>query len=223
MDTEISSNILRDLYLKQFNLQQFMKEKRGLQAPPALDATEITHDHVLAAIYFSSCVNLEWMELNEAYGAYVDQDQLLKSGSGSVDATESARKEALMELIDVFHFVLSVFIFLGLKIEYVGKLYHYRLGGFETLQECVGETALAISKVLSRTPYKTWKDQKNTRELSIEYEEFLFSQLSVVYNNLMDFAIEQLDSCYTEFVELYIEKNALNFQRQEDKTLGYIH
>lgn len=215
-DTEISPELLETMYMKQYELQCYMNKKRGLTYPPVIDAEYITHEHVLAAIYFSSCVNIEWLELQDAY-----QDYLKAMDLYSLDVPE-ARAKALEELIDVLHFVLSVFIFLGLKKEYVMKASHFKIGGVNSLAEYAGDTALAISAVLSNAPYKTWKDQDNRRELNSDYMKLLFSKFSICYNNILDFALYNLDASYTDVIESYLHKNALNFKRQEDKNLGYI-
>lgn len=215
-DTEISPELLETMYMKQYSLQCYMKEKRNLTMPPAMDADCITHEHVLAAIYFSSCVNIEWLELQEAYQDYLHAAELY-----ALDAPDLKAK-ALEELIDVLHFVLSVFIFLGLKKEYVMKATHFKIGGVNSLAEYAGDTALAISSVISKAPYKTWKDQAHHKDLTKEYQEFLFAKFSICYNDILDFAIYSLDSTYEEVIDTYLRKNALNFRRQEDKNLGYI-
>lgn len=216
-DTGISPELLVEMFRKQYELQCFMHEKRGLCMPPAFNADYISHPHVLAAIYFSSCVNIEWLELEHAYEQYLEAHE---NGSESED---ELRKVALEELIDCMHFILSVFIFLGLKEEYVSKLKHYNLPVLEeSLQSYIGSTSLAISAVLSEAPYKTWKDQEEHKVLDRNYNELLFTKISVCYNNVLDFAIHNLDSSYSEFIETYLEKNALNFKRQEDKSLGYV-
>ena len=215
-DIEITPELLTKMYDKQYELQCYMKEKRGLTQPPDSSSNFITHEHVLAAIYFSSCVNIEWFELQEAYQDYLKAAELY-----ALDANE-LRQKALEELVDVWHFLLSVFIFLGLKPENVAKLTHFRIGGLNSLAEYAGDTALAISSVLSEAPYKTWKDQDNKRVLDKEYQELLFAKFSICYNDVLDFALYSLDSSYEEFVDAYLRKNALNFQRQEDKNLGYI-
>nr|DAD80524.1 MAG TPA: dUTPase [Siphoviridae sp. ctYh54] len=216
MDVEITPELLVKMYHKQYELQLYMKEKRGLTLPPAAESHSITHEHVLAAIYFSSCVNIEWMELYESYQAYLKAAELY-----ALDA-DDLRAEALEELVDVWHFVLSVFIFLGLKEHHVSKLSHFKIGGVNSLAEYAGDTALAISSVLAKAPYKTWKDQDNIKELDKDYETLLFTAFSKCYNNILDFALFALDSSYSEFVDAYLRKNALNFRRQEDESLGYI-
>lgn len=215
-ELEITPDLLETMYKKQHSLQCYMHEKRGLCMPPALDASYITHEHVLAAIYFSSCVNIEWLELQEAYEDYLyaEQNQTL-----DVDILKA---KALEELVDAWHFIMSVFVFLGLKIEYVVKLKHFNIFGEGSLAEYVGGTALSISSALSSAPYKTWKDQDSTRELDQEYQEMLFSKLAVCYNNVLDFAVCNLDSNHSDFVSTYLKKNELNFKRQEDKSLGYL-
>lgn len=209
---------LKLMYNKQYELQKYMVVKRGLQEPPATNASFITHEHVLAAIYFASCVNIEWMELDEAYRHYVE----MQAFSTDSEALTLLRVKALEELIDVWHFLLSVFIFLGLKEHHVERLQHFSLGGISSLSEYAGETAIAISTVLASAPYKTWKDQDNTKVITKDYEELLFSKMSVCFNNILDFAECCLDSDYEEFVKVYLAKNDLNFRRQEDRELGYI-
>lgn len=214
LDIAITPELLSTMYNKQYELQCFMKEKRGLTQPPSSSDSYITHDHVLAAIYFSSCVNIEWTELQDVYSAYTKEK--------SKDKADMLRDDALEELIDVWHFVLSVFIFLGVKEEYVKKLVHFRIGGVNSLAEYAGDTALAISSVLSVSPYKTWKDQAKHKILDDEHQEFLFKKLSICYNDILDFAVYDLNSNYEEFVDAYMRKNDLNFRRQEDKGLGYL-
>lgn len=213
LDIEITPELLVTMHNKQYKLQCYMKEKRGLTMPPSPDSDCIDHEHVLAAIYFSSCVNIEWLELQEVYAKYLKSEGSEK---------QELRCKALEELVDVWHFVLSVFIFLGLKEQYVSKLAHFRLGGVNSLAEFAGDTALAISSVLIQAPYKTWKDQANVKVLSKEYQDLLFTKISICYNNILDFALYSLDSSYEEFVDAYLRKNALNFRRQEDKDLGYL-
>ena len=213
---EMTPELLETMYKKQHALQCYMNEKRGLCMPPALDADYITHDHVLAAIYFSSCVNIEWMELREAYELYLyaEQNQTLD--------VNTLKDKALEELVDAWHFILSVFIFLGLKIDYVKKLGHYAIFDEASLSEYVGSTAISISEALSCAPYKTWKDQSSVKQLDDSYQEMLFSKLAVCYNNVLDFALYNLDSNHKDFVSTYLRKNELNFKRQEDKSLGYL-
>lgn len=218
-DLEITPELLAQMYHKQHELQCYMHEKRQLTMPPAFDATCITHEHVLAAIYFSTCINIEWMELKTVYQEYLNYAECSYQ---DVPQAEKLRDEALEELIDVWHFLLSVFIFLGVNEAQVSKLHHFRLGGLGSIAEYVGGTSLAISNVLSLAPYKTWKDQNTIKTLNKEYQDILFQNLSVCYNNVLDFAIECLDSSYEEFVNVYLRKNDLNFRRQEDKSLGYI-
>lgn len=219
LDIEITPELLVKMYNKQYELQCYMKEKRGLTLPPDPSSDFITHEHVLAAIYFASCVNIEWMETDSAFSEYI---HAIEFDTPFSDDPDEVRHKVLEELIDVWHFVLSVFIFLGLKSEQVAKLHHFRIGGMNSLAECAGDAALAISSVLSQAPYKTWKDQDSVRKLDKDYQELLFAKLSVCYNNILDFALYSLDSNYQEFVETYLRKNALNFRRQEDKSLGYI-
>ena len=225
MSILINDNTIKTMYDKQYQLQHYMVEKRNLQEPPAQDSNYITHEHVLAAIYFASCINIEWMELEEVYREYVNiQSNISNENNEDYDPQleNILRIKALEELIDVFHFILSVFIFLGLKESQVLKIHHFSLGGISSLSEYAGETALAISSVLAEAPYKTWKDQDNTKEITPEYADLLFSKFVVCFNNVLDFAEYCLDSNYDEFVKVYLIKNALNFKRQEDKNLGYI-
>lgn len=218
MSVIVSNSTLRTMYKKQYELQLYMEEKRGLKHPPEYDADYIEHEHVLAAIYFAACVNIEWHELEDVYRQYLTmQAEGVDSESLSI-----VRVKALEELIDVWHFVLSVFIFLGLKEDQVGKLQFFHLGDLNSLAEYAGETAVAISTVIADAPYKTWKDQDNTRQLDEEYKKELFIQFAVCFNSILDFAENCLDSSYDEFVKVYLIKNALNFKRQEDKSLGYI-
>lgn len=220
MGNSVTSSTIKTMYNKQYQLQEYMVIKRGLEQPPARDAEFITHSHVLTAIYFASCVNIEWMELEEVYKQYL---RLQDVEPGDEDALRVLRIKALEELIDVFHFILSVFIFLGLKEDQISSaIQHFSLGGLSSLAEYAGETAIAISEVLARAPYKTWKDQDHIKELTSEYKSFLVSKFAVCFNNVLDFAEFGLDSDYDEFVKVYLIKNALNFKRQEDKELGYI-
>lgn len=211
---DITSDLLATMYNKQYSLQCFMKEKRNLTAPPDKASMIINHKHVLAAIYFFSCVNIEWQEVLSSYSAYLDAE--------SEEQREVLRLNALEEVIDVWHFILSVFIFLGLKEENVKNLTHFQLGGLDSLSEYVGSTSIAISSVLAEVPYKTWKDQNSIKDLSESYQNLLFAKLSVCYNDVLDFSIYNLNSSHKEFVDTYMKKNELNFRRQEDKELGYI-
>ena len=211
---DITPDLLATMYNKQYALQCFMKEKRNLTLPPDKTSSYITHQHVLAAIYFFSCVNIEWKEVSEAYAEYLEAE--------SPEQQEVLRLNALEEVIDTWHFILSVFIFLGIKEEKVRKLTHFQLGGLESLAEYVGSTSLAISSVLSDVPYKTWKDQHNLKELSDSYQDDLLGKLSVCYNDVLDFALYNLNATHAEFVNAYMKKNELNFRRQEDRKFGYI-
>ena len=217
-DIELSPSVMHEMYLKQYNLQGFMHTKRGLQSPPALASEEISHAHSLAAIYFSSCVNLEWLELQ------VEYEKLLKLEAECTNSLEaqSVRRKCLDELVDVWHFSLAVLIFLGFKPEQAQKLYHFRLGALNSLAEHVGETSLAISKILEATPYKTWKNQEGIKHIDTEYADLLFEKASVVFNSVMDFALDCLGSSYEEFTDTYNAKNQRNFDRQVNPAHGYI-
>ena len=194
-----------------------MHEKRGLWTPPEQDAKFITHDHVVAAIYFSSCINIEWLELDQAYSEYLSALGAFKPNA------QELRQIALEELIDVLHFILSVFIFLGLREESVRMLNHLKIYTDSTLTEYAGDTMLAISALIAKAPYKNWKDQDNTKEIDKEWQHLLFCKLAICYNNVIDFALQNLSSSYQEIVDTYIRKNELNFKRQEDVSLGYVH
>jgi hypothetical protein len=215
LDLDITPELLVTMYNKQYKLQCYMHEKRRLTIPPVLDADSIDHEHVLAAIYFFSCMNIEWAELQEVYNRYLDAD--------SEEDKDLLREEALLELIDVFHFALTVFIFLGLKEDLVSKLVHFKLGALNSFAETVGSSVSAISEILQILPYKTWKDAAHIQVIDSDYRKILLSKLGIVYNNILDFALYNLDSSYEEFIKAYLQKNALNFKRQEDKSLGYIN
>lgn len=218
LDTEITPDILEDIYTKQYRLQEFMHEKRNLEMPPALECNRVTHAQTLAAMYFSTCLNLEWAELLEAYESYANASEV------DLDKRETLRLHALEECIDVFHFSLGVFIFSGYKPENVRKLSHFRLYDMspQTFAEFIGDTSLAVARVIAELPYKTWKNSQDYKEIDTEYQKLLENSMSLIYNNILDFIVTKLDSSYEEFIQAYNRKNSTNFSRQTDKSLGYI-
>ena len=217
MDIGITPDLLSTMYNKQYELQLYMHERRGLQSPPERESRIVTHEHVLAAVYFVTCLNIEFSELYDAY-----KDYLNSLDTEDSELITAKRAVALEECIDCVHFALTIFIHLGLKENYARKLYHFRMGSLDSFAESVGSSMISISEVLRILPYKTWKDADSIVELTQEYESFLFSRMSLVYNNLLDFAIFDLHASYEEFTDAYIKKNALNFRRQDDKALGYL-
>ena len=140
------------------------------------------------AMFFKSCMDIELCE-------YFDSDS-----SNEVE-----------ELADVFHFLLAVFIYSGVKAlsDYTCDNYEYGKKG-KRVTELKIDFNYLVCKFLEHIPFKIWKEKK--KEIDYNKVQILADGL---ISKFFQFVKAQRISC-EEFIKAYDKKLQINYDRQEN-------
>lgn len=81
-----------------------------------------------------------------------------------------------------------------------------------------------VMEMFREMPYhKSWKDYSHLTQEEIEEKEKLMRQEAIDALHFMINIFLALGMSEEEIIEMYKEKNKLNYQRQEDSKLGYVN
>jgi hypothetical protein len=210
-EVKYKKDALNDMLKRQYDLQVFMHEKRGTIKPPA-NFSEVTQETTLDAIYYITCMNLEFNELLDAFN------------DERISVTE-----AKYELIDVYHFLMNVFIFAGISsfdkchsLEFL-----WTIGAKEEKEKSdadivvlyyVGEINKILARLIDVLPYKKWKTYPADLKLN-EKSITVHALQSIV--NIIELA-KEMGITKEEFYSLYVTKNQENYERQINALKGYL-
>jgi hypothetical protein len=157
------------------------------------------------AMYYFGCATTEFFELMERYDNYNTQPDNLDY------------YETIYEYIDIWHFLMNVFLYSGVEPDYCNIQNNYFAP--DNSQYCLeqqvlqrwAKVTLYVGELIGLLPFKKWKTYSGT--LHVDYDA-----LYVVANKLTtqffllgaDLGITELD-----FKRLYLSKNIENFDRQD--------
>jgi hypothetical protein len=195
----------------QNSLQEFVGQKRGNKFPKS-EMTDF--ERAKEAIYFWGAATTEWFELVDAQEKYFSA---LYTHGPDHNITEAAKLEMQYEFIDIWHFMMNVFLYTGIDATEI-KLGDYETEyAFNTIGEGWSELSFWTGKYINNLPYKHWKTYKdyqiNDAELAVCFECAV--GVFVKMGSMLGIDKEL-------FFDLYCSKNEENIKRQEEAEKGYV-
>lgn len=185
-------------------LQEFIGTKRGTLHPKSEMTDQVRAEQ---AIYFWGCATTEWYELIDARDKYL-----------FVDASPAQKLEMQFEFIDIWHFMMNVFLYTGIDASSttLTKIYE---GEYvpDTIEHNWAELSYWVGNYINNLPYKRWKTYK-------EYE-IDTSELAKSFTNIISLFVHiavELGITKELFYDLYVSKNAENIERQTNESKNYI-
>lgn len=218
---ELIENPISKMFEMQLGLQTFMGEKRNIVVPTdKMTLSQMTDN----SIYYFGAFVTEYFELVEAmskveYDTTNNRDLIL---------------EMQYEYIDMWHFLMNVFLYVRELID----LDNYLSGSEQCILKnfkipLVGvyndkdkafamETKSLFSNIgqfINSLPFKKWKTYNfdslnlNTKKIHLQIDKILFSFIRL--GGIIGVDLQT-------FWNLYMTKNAENFERQNNPNKGYI-
>ena len=202
--TEYREDALNYMLTMQNNLQEFIGTKR-VTLHPKSDITD--QERAEQAIYFWGCATTEWYELIDARDKYL-----------FVDASPAQKIEMQMEFVDIYHFLMNIFLYTGIDASATTLAEIYE-GEYvpDTIEHNWSELSYWVGDYINNLPYKRWKTYK---EYKIDTTE-----LANCFTNIMSLFVHiavELGITKELFFALYVSKNTENIQRQTDEAKNYI-
>lgn len=194
----------------QNQLQEFVGKKRGNKYPNS-EMTDFERSK--EAIYFWGAATTEWFELVDARDKYLSM--LVTHGEDHVQ-TVNAKLEMQYEYIDIWHFLMNVFLYTGINDTEI-LMTNINTSEHQSIDAGWSNLSYWVGRYINNLPFKHWKTYKdyqiNSAELALCFENVLviFIQLGM-----------HLDIDNELFFDLYCSKNAENIKRQEDASKNYI-
>jgi hypothetical protein len=193
-DFEYEDNALNNMMKLQLNLQLMYGKKRNIITPEYLNELRISE-----SIYYFSCFTAELWEFQERINSQIKN--------------ENEKKEALLELVDCWHFLMNIFLYIGIRE------FNEDLGFYWSYNNHIGYDPRFIAyniimcwgKILDELPYKKWKT----------YDNYDFNKkrvYKIAEDMLCNFVV--FCKCYgmtkEMFFSYYICKNKENINRQKE-------
>jgi len=197
----------------QNDLQIMYGKKRKSTTPETKDATK----RIRESIYHFSCFVTEYFEMWDT----------IKNAKVAIDKAEQKDKvelekkyelEIQYEVIDMWHFLMNVFLYLG-----VNKIEKYDMHDLYPLNTKItiayhepaidaywSKLCILYGEMLNNVPYKYWKTYKKIEVDTNMVEEFMKLILALFFNLALIIGIDK-----EKFYSLYVSKNKENFDRQK--------
>lgn len=210
---EYREDALSYMMRMQNDLQEFIGKKRGYKYP----SCEMTsHEASLEAIYFWGAATTEWFELLDAQDNYLIH---LKTYGKDAIQTINAKLEMQYEFIDIWHFLMNVFLYTGIRDVSLLDLKNFgKASNAKTINEGWSELSYWVGRYINNTPFKKWKTYGEDAKIN-------YGSTSVCFEHIVELFVKigsMLDIDNELFFDLYCSKNAENINRQEDAEKGYV-
>jgi len=191
----------------QLALQVMYGEKRGTITPNSIVLIEDQIIGIREAIYYFTCFAVEYHELCEKH----NELHFIKK-------TEEGRFELEFEVIDMWHFLMNIFLYSGIKKFKYNLEFYY---GDEKDKQISYEQEKNESKwwwelicrdygqYIDQLPYKSWKTYKDPK-INIDALEY---RAEMLLRNFFGF-VRVFGINKEKFYSLYVAKNKENLDRQ---------
>ena len=194
--TEYREDALNYMLSMQNSLQEFVGKVRGTKFPKSEMTDSQRADE---AIYFWGCAVTEWAELIDA------RDMFL-----FVYDSEKNRLEMQYEFIDIWHFMMNVFLYTGIdsSVATLKEIYDEE-SEENTIEHFWSELNYWVGRYINNLPYQHWKT----------YKEYVIddTDLALCFTNIMSLLVniaKELGIDNERFYDLYVSKNEENINRQ---------
>ena len=210
-DVEYNADAFNEMLSKQSALQDFMEERRGYPSPTNKDTSP--HEKAVSSTYYWTCATTEFFELMEAIHPYMDKD--LSSIPPEV------MTEIQYEYIDIWHFLMNVFLYAGIDQTNIAKLDEFYdatefidndtvTKASTNICACFGVVSANVGQLINSLPFKVWKNYGPEDVLSKEDAEGSILWIMKAFVKLGKY----INIDHKLFYSLYVTKNQENYDRQ---------
>ena len=202
--TQYREDALNYMLQMQRDLQVYIGNKRGNKHPLSEMTDQARADE---AIYFWGCATTEWYELIDSRDKYL-----------FIDNSEKQKLEMQYELIDIWHFLMNVFLYTGIDSSEATLADVYNQDYIEdTIEHHWAELSYWVGNYINSLPYKHWKTYKEYKIDDKELANCFSNILTIFVHIAVELGIDK-----EKFFDLYVSKNAENIERQNNESKNYI-
>jgi len=191
-EVKYDENALGIMLKMQYELQKFYNEKRGSITPDYPNK-----ERVKESLYHFNCFIAEIWEFDQRTYNIKNNEDLI---------------ELQFELIDAWHFLMNMILYLGYRENDFNNLDFYWNEDMKIIdyKKIIGEISIKWGQILDYLPYKYWKTysdydfDKEKVKIIIEIIMKYFFNICKQYKITKEF-----------FYKLYVAKNKENYDRQK--------